>query len=124
MASIRSQPQFDESAKASLPWRWITLPRSCELRLAEGKLFMVLAIDRVTKSTHVGFFGASTRHLIVGPFGHGASPGFVPYPPYARSSAGAANSNSSASAGRRMTAEGGFLFSGGGASPAASASLL
>jgi transposase len=30
----------------------------CELRLAEGKLFMFLAIDRVSKFTHVAFFDA------------------------------------------------------------------
>jgi transposase InsO family protein len=34
---------------------------SCELRLAEGKLFMFLAIDRVTKFVHVGFFDANTK---------------------------------------------------------------
>jgi transposase InsO family protein len=33
----------------------------CELRLAGGKLFMFLAIDRVTKFTHVGFFDANTK---------------------------------------------------------------
>ena len=32
----------------------------CELRLSEGKLFMFLAIDRVTKFVHVGFFDANT----------------------------------------------------------------
>src|SRR3712207_2478561 len=34
---------------------------ACELRLAEGKLFMFLAIDRVTKFVHVGFFDANTK---------------------------------------------------------------
>jgi transposase InsO family protein len=33
----------------------------CELRLAEGKLFMFLAIDRVTKLTHVAFLDANTK---------------------------------------------------------------
>jgi transposase InsO family protein len=33
----------------------------CELRLAQGKLFMFLAIDRVSKFTHVGFFDANTK---------------------------------------------------------------
>jgi hypothetical protein len=32
----------------------------CELRLAKGKLHMVLAIDRVSKFTHVVFFDAAT----------------------------------------------------------------
>ncbi|WP_092963397.1 IS481 family transposase [Falsiroseomonas stagni] len=32
----------------------------CELRLAEGKLFMFLAIDRVSKLTHVAFLNANT----------------------------------------------------------------
>src|SRR5215216_7573343 len=34
---------------------------SCEPRLAEGKLHMFLAIDRVSKFTHVAFFGANTK---------------------------------------------------------------
>src|SRR3954453_21108921 len=33
----------------------------CELRLAQGKLHMVLAIDRVSKFTHVAFFDAATK---------------------------------------------------------------
>src|ERR671913_62007 len=33
----------------------------CELRLAEGKPFMLLAIDRVTKFVHVAFLDASTK---------------------------------------------------------------
>ena len=33
----------------------------CELRLAEGKLFMFLAIDRVAKFTHVAFLDANTK---------------------------------------------------------------
>jgi transposase InsO family protein len=33
----------------------------CELRLAEGKLFMFLAIDRVSKFAHVAFFDANTK---------------------------------------------------------------
>jgi hypothetical protein len=33
----------------------------CELRLAEGKLPMFLAIDRVSKFTHVAFFDAATK---------------------------------------------------------------
>jgi transposase InsO family protein len=33
----------------------------CELRLAEGKLFMFLAIDRVSKFVHVAFFAANTK---------------------------------------------------------------
>jgi transposase InsO family protein len=33
----------------------------CELRLAEGKLFMSLAIDRVSKFVHVAFFEAATK---------------------------------------------------------------
>ncbi len=34
---------------------------SCELRLADGKLHMFLAIDRVSKFTHVAFFDANTK---------------------------------------------------------------
>lgn len=33
----------------------------CELRLAEGKLFMFLAIDRVTNFTHFAFLDANTK---------------------------------------------------------------
>jgi transposase InsO family protein len=33
----------------------------CELRLAEGKLFMFLAIDRVSKFVHVAFLDANTK---------------------------------------------------------------
>jgi transposase InsO family protein len=33
----------------------------CELRLAQGRPFMSLAIDRVSKFTHVAFFGAGTK---------------------------------------------------------------
>lgn len=33
----------------------------CELRLAEGKLFMFLAIDRVSKFAHVAFLPAATK---------------------------------------------------------------
>jgi transposase InsO family protein len=33
----------------------------CELRLADGKLFMFLAIDRVSKFTHVAFLSANTK---------------------------------------------------------------
>jgi transposase InsO family protein len=33
----------------------------CELRLAQGKLFMFLAIDRVSKFTHVAFLEANTK---------------------------------------------------------------
>jgi transposase InsO family protein len=33
----------------------------CELRLAQGKLFMFVAIDRVSKFAHVAFFGANTK---------------------------------------------------------------
>ena len=33
----------------------------CELRLAEGKLFMFLAIDRVSKFVHVAFLNAATK---------------------------------------------------------------
>lgn len=33
----------------------------CELRLAQGKLFMFLAIDRVSKFAHVAFFDANTK---------------------------------------------------------------
>src|SRR5919107_1174310 len=33
----------------------------CELRLAEGKRFMFLAIDRVSKFVHVAFFEANTK---------------------------------------------------------------
>jgi transposase InsO family protein len=33
----------------------------CELRLAEGKLFMFLAIDRLSKFTHVAFLDANTK---------------------------------------------------------------
>jgi transposase InsO family protein len=32
-----------------------------ELRLAQGKLFLFLAIDRVSKFTHVAFFDANTK---------------------------------------------------------------
>jgi transposase InsO family protein len=34
---------------------------ACELRLAQGKLFMFLAIDRVSKFVHVAFFDANTK---------------------------------------------------------------
>jgi hypothetical protein len=34
---------------------------ACELRLVEGKLFMFLAIDRVSKFVHVGFYDANTK---------------------------------------------------------------
>jgi transposase InsO family protein len=33
----------------------------CELRLAEGRLFMFLAIDRVSKFAHVAFYDANTK---------------------------------------------------------------
>jgi len=33
----------------------------CELRLSEGRLFMFLAIDRVSKFTHVAFYDANTK---------------------------------------------------------------
>jgi transposase InsO family protein len=33
----------------------------CELRLAEGKLFMFLAVDRVSKFAHVAFLPAATK---------------------------------------------------------------
>jgi transposase InsO family protein len=33
----------------------------CELRLAEGKLFLFLATDRVSKFAHVAFFDANTK---------------------------------------------------------------
>jgi transposase InsO family protein len=33
----------------------------CELRLAQGKLFLFLAIDRVSKFTHVAFMDANTK---------------------------------------------------------------
>jgi transposase InsO family protein len=33
----------------------------CELRLGDGKLFMFLAIDRVSKFVHVAFYDASTK---------------------------------------------------------------
>ena len=33
----------------------------CELRLAEGRLFMFLAIDRVSKFAHVAFFDAANK---------------------------------------------------------------
>jgi transposase InsO family protein len=34
---------------------------ACELRLSEGKLFMFLAIDRVSKFVHVAFYDANTK---------------------------------------------------------------
>ena len=34
---------------------------ACELRLSEGRLFMFLAIDRVSKFAHVAFFDANTK---------------------------------------------------------------
>ena len=34
---------------------------ACELRLAQGRLFMFLAIDRVSKFTHVAFMDANTK---------------------------------------------------------------
>jgi hypothetical protein len=34
---------------------------ACELRLAQGKLFMFLAIDRVSKFAHVAFLDANTK---------------------------------------------------------------
>jgi transposase InsO family protein len=33
----------------------------CELRLSEGRLFLFLAIDRVSKFAHVAFLGANTK---------------------------------------------------------------
>jgi transposase InsO family protein len=33
----------------------------CELRLAEGKLFMFLAVDRVSKFVHIAFYNANTK---------------------------------------------------------------
>jgi transposase InsO family protein len=33
----------------------------CELRLAQGKLFLFLAIDRVSKFTHIAFLDANTK---------------------------------------------------------------
>src|SRR3712207_1846134 len=33
----------------------------CELRLSQGKLFMFLAIDRVSKFVHVAFYDANTK---------------------------------------------------------------
>jgi hypothetical protein len=36
----------------------------CELRLAEGKLPMFLAIDRVSTFTHVAFFDAATMQTV------------------------------------------------------------
>ena len=33
----------------------------CELRLAQGKPILFLAVDRVSKFVHVAFFGANTK---------------------------------------------------------------
>ncbi|GAA0605841.1 IS481 family transposase [Craurococcus roseus] len=46
------------SAEATIGYVHIDV---CELRLAEGKLHMFLAIDRVTKFTHVAFFDANAK---------------------------------------------------------------
>ena len=58
-------PQADERASGRKRFAETTIGYVhidvCELRLAQGKLFLFLAIDRVSKFAHVAFYGANTR---------------------------------------------------------------
>jgi transposase InsO family protein len=62
---ISRLPQGEEKASKRKPFAQTTIGYVhidvCELRLAEGKLFMFLAIDRVSKFTHVAFLDANTK---------------------------------------------------------------
>jgi transposase InsO family protein len=62
---ISRLPQGEEKASKRKPFAETRIGYVhldvCELRLAEGKLFMFLAIDRVSKFVHVAFFDANTK---------------------------------------------------------------
>ena len=62
---ISRLPQGEEKASKRKPFAETTIGYVhidvCELRLAEGRLFMFLAIDRVSKFTHVAFLDANTK---------------------------------------------------------------
>ena len=62
---ISRLPQGEEKASRRTPFAAATIGYVpidvCELRLAEGKLFMFLAIDRVSKFVHVAFYHANTK---------------------------------------------------------------
>jgi transposase InsO family protein len=62
---ISRLPQGDEKASKRKPFAEAKIGYVhidvCELRLAQGKLFLFLAIDRVSKFAHVGFFDANTK---------------------------------------------------------------
>ena len=62
---ISRLPQDDTKASKRLRFAETTIGYVhidvCELRLADGKLFMFLAIDRVSKFTHVAFLDANTK---------------------------------------------------------------
>jgi transposase InsO family protein len=62
---ISRLPQGDEKASKRQRFAETTIGYvhidACELRLSEGKLFMFLAIDRVSKFTHVAFYDANTK---------------------------------------------------------------
>ena len=62
---ISRLPQGEEKASKRKPFAETTIGYvhidACELRLAQGKLLMFLAIDRVSKFVHVAFFEANTK---------------------------------------------------------------
>jgi transposase InsO family protein len=62
---ISRLPHGEEKASKRKPFAAATIGYVhidvCELRLAEGKLFMFLAIDRVSKFVHVAFYDANTK---------------------------------------------------------------
>jgi transposase InsO family protein len=62
---ISRLPQGDEKTSKRKPFAETAIGYVhidvCELRLAQGKLFMFLAIDRVSKFTHVAFLDANTK---------------------------------------------------------------
>jgi transposase InsO family protein len=62
---ISRLPQGEEKASRRKPFAETKIGfvhiDVCELRLAQGKLFLFLAIDRVSKFAHVAFFDANTK---------------------------------------------------------------
>src|SRR3712207_28187 len=62
---ISRLPQGDERASRRKRFAETTIGYVhidvCELRLAQGKLFLFLAIDRVSKFAHVAFYDANTK---------------------------------------------------------------
>src|SRR5919112_4433746 len=62
---ISRLPQGEEKASKRKRFAWTAIGYVhidvCELRLAQGKLFMFLAIDRVSKFTCVAFLDADTK---------------------------------------------------------------